>query len=150
LGILHAEELKNHTIADVSIQWVDGTIGYGLFAEKDLSAGDFIGEYAGVVRKINMIYGTINMIYGTINEYCFAYPTAALSFRKHIIDARHKGNEIRYANHSDTPNCESMGVVFGEILHIILRAIQDIPANEEITYDYSGYYWLTKRKWFHF
>ena len=139
LGALHTRELKSHSVADVSIRWIDETFGYGLFAEKDLAAGDFIGEYTGVVRKCPLIFATLN-------PYCFAYPTSALTFKKHMIDAGQKGNEMRYANHSDLPNAESMGVLFEEILHIIIRAIQDIPAHSQITYDYSGFYWLSK-KW---
>lgn len=138
LGALHAKEIGSHYIADVSIRWIDETIGYGLYAEKNIKAWEYIGEYTGLVRKLNWILGNIN-------EYCFGYPTSAFSYRKHVIDALKQGNEIRYANHSESPNCEAMGVLFGNILHIIVRAIKDIPASTEIVYDYSGSYRLFKR-----
>jgi hypothetical protein len=138
LGALHAKEIEDHFILDVSIRWIDETIGYGLFAEKDIQAWEFIGEYTGLIRKLNLIFGNIN-------EYCFGYPTSAMSFRKHVIDAQNKGNEIRYINHSDSPNSESMAVLHDGILHIIVRAIQNIPANTEITYDYTGSYRMFKR-----
>jgi hypothetical protein len=138
LGAFHGNEIANHFIADVSIRWIDETIGYGLFAEKDIAAWEYIGEYTGLVRKLNLIIGNIN-------EYCFGYPTSAMSFRKHVIDAQNKGNEIRYINHSDLPNSESMAVLHNGMLHIIVRAIQDIPANTEINYDYSGSYRMLKR-----
>ncbi|MCI0415114.1 SET domain-containing protein-lysine N-methyltransferase [bacterium] len=138
LGALHAKEIESHYIADVSIRWIDETIGYGLFAEKDIAAWEYIGEYTGLVRKLNLIFGNIN-------EYCFGYPTSAFSYRKHVIDALNQGNEIRYANHSESPNSESMGVLFDNILHIIVRAIKDIPASTEIVYDYTGSYRLFKR-----
>jgi uncharacterized protein len=137
LGVLHAEEIRNNFVADVSIRWIDETFGYGLFAEQDLSTGQYIGEYTGVVRKCNLIIERIN-------EYCFAYPTNAMSFQKHIIDACEKGNETRYANHSDDNNCESMGVWCDGIFHIIIRAIRDISAGSQLTYDYSGLYWLSQ------
>jgi hypothetical protein len=137
LGTLHAHEIRNHAIANVSIRWIDETFGYGLFAEEDIATGQYIGEYTGLVRKCNLIFDRIN-------EYCFAYPTNAMSFQKHIIDARDQGNEMRYANHSDQNNCESMGVLCDEILHIIIRAIRDVPAGLQLTYDYSGFYWLSR------
>ena len=137
LGTLHMEELHKHSVADVSIRWINETFGYGLFAEQDIPTGQFIGEYTGIVRKCNLIFDRIN-------EYCFAYPTNAMSFQKHIIDARDQGNETRYANHSDQNNCESMGVWSDGILHIIIRTIREIPAGTQVTYDYSGFYWLRK------
>jgi SET domain-containing protein len=139
LSVLHSEQLRNNFVADVSIRWIDETFGYGLFAEQNLSAGDYIGEYAGVVRRCNFFIANSN-------DYCFSYPTSALYFRKHMIDSRERGNELRYANHSNSPNSESMGVVRDDILHIILRAIKDIPASTEITYDYSGFHWLSKQR----
>jgi SET domain-containing protein len=138
LGALHSKKLGSHYIADVSIRWIDETIGYGLFAEKDIGAWEYIGEYTGLVRKLNWIFGNIN-------EYCFGYPTSRFSYKKHVIDALNKGNEIRYVNHSESPNSESMGVLYDDILHIIVRAIKDIPANAEIVYDYTGSYRMFKR-----
>ena len=138
LGILHAKEIRDHHIADVSIRWIDKTIGYGLFAEKEIAAWQFIGEYTGLVRKLNLIFGDIN-------EYCFGYPTSAFSFKKHVIDASNSGNETRYMNHSESPNSESMAVLHDGILHIMIRATQNIPANSEIRYDYTGSYRMFKR-----
>ena len=139
LGALHAKELESHSVADVSIRWIDETIGYGLFAEKEIRAWEYIGEYTGVVRKRNLIFKNFN-------DYCFAYPASLFSFRKHMIDAEDKGNELCYANHSDSPNSESMGVLFDNMYHIILRAIKDIPASAQITYNYWGYFWFNRRR----
>src|SRR5262245_55924190 len=93
LGTFYAEHIREHVVADMSIRWIDDTLGYGLFAEQDIEAGDYIGEYTGVVRRRNILFRNYN-------EYCFSYPTSDVSFRKHMIDPREKGNELRYANHS--------------------------------------------------
>jgi SET domain-containing protein len=138
LGALHSNDFKSHTMADVSIRWIDETIGYGLFAEKDIATWQYIGEYTGVVRKLNLIFGNLN-------QYCFGYPTSAMSYRKHVIDALNKGNETRFINHSKSPNSEAMAVLYENILHIMIRATQDIPANTEILYDYTGSYRMFKR-----
>lgn len=134
LGTLYAEQIRMHSVADVSIRWIDDRLGYGLFAEQNIEAGECIGEYAGVVRRRSFLFRNYN-------EYCFSYPTSEVSFRKHIIDARDHGNELRYANHSKEPNCEARCVLLDDILHILIRAIKEIPPNTQITYNYSEDFW---------
>lgn len=134
LGALHATQIRNQYIPDVSIRWINETLGYGLFAEEDIRAWEYVGEYTGVIRRHQRIRKNIN-------DYCFLYPTSVFYFGKYLIDAQEKGNEIRYANHSDEPNCESISVFCEDLFHIILRAIRDIPAQEQITYHYSDLYW---------
>jgi hypothetical protein len=134
LGSLHAEEVRNHSVADVSIRWIDETLRYGLFAERRLAAGDYIGEYTGVVRRIGLLSRDIN-------DYCYAYPTSAKYRRKHVIDAQQKGNEMRYINHGDSPNGESIGALCDGLLHVIVRAARDISAGTQVTCDYSDFFW---------
>jgi hypothetical protein len=137
LGALYSREIRNHHIANVSIRWIDETLGYGLFAEEEIKAWEYIGEYTGVVRRH---YPMI----GSLNDYCFLYPTSIFYFGKHLIDGQHKGNEIRYSNHSDDPNSESISVFCDGLFHMILRAIKDIPLNAQITYDYGDRYWRSR------
>jgi hypothetical protein len=137
LGALYAEQIRSATMADVSIRWIDDTLEYGLFAEKDISAWQFIGEYTGVVRRHYPIFSEIN-------DYCFLYPTSRYLFGKYFIDGEKCGNEIRYANHSDRPNSESTGIFSDGMFHMILRAIKDIPAGAQITYDYGDRYWKNR------
>lgn len=137
LGALYAEQIRSNSVADVSIRWIDERLGYGLFADRKIEAGECIGEYAGIVRRRSLLFRNFN-------EYCFSYPTSDLSFRKYIIDAQDNGNELRYANHGEEPNCEATCVLLDGILHILIRAIRDIPANAQITYDYSQDYWARR------
>ncbi len=137
LGALYAEQIRSAHMADVSIRWMDDTLEYGLFAEKDISAWEFIGEYTGVVRRHYPIFNKIN-------DYCFLYPTSRYFFGKYFIDGEKCGNEIRYANHSDRPNCESTGIFCDGMFHMILRATKDIPAGKQITYDYGDRYWKNR------
>ena len=139
LGALYVEQIKSHNIADVSIRWIDETLGYGLFAEEEIKAWEFIGEYTGVVRKRHLFPGKKN-------DYRFVYPTSFFFVGKHVIDGKDKGNEIRYANHSDDPNSEAISVFCDGLFHIILRACKNIPANSQITYDYSDRYWKSRRR----
>lgn len=137
LGALYAEQIREARMADVSIRWIDDTLEYGLFAERDINAWEFIGEYTGVVRRHYFFIDRIN-------DYCFLYPTSRYFFGKYFIDGEKCGNEIRYANHSDRPNSESTGIFSDGMFHMILRAIQDIPAGRQITYDYGDRYWKNR------
>ncbi len=137
LGALYAEQIRCHYVADVSIRWIDETLEYGLFAEEDIRAWDFIGEYTGVVRRHYPILGKMS-------DYCFLYPTSRYFFGKYLIDGEDRGNEIRYANHSDDLNCEATGIFSDDMFHMILRAIRDIPAHTQITYDYGARYWKSR------
>jgi uncharacterized protein len=137
LGALYAEQISSAHMADVSIRWIDDTLEYGLFAETDIYAWEFIGEYTGVVRRHYSIFSEIN-------DYCFLYPTSRYFFGKYFIDGEKAGNEIRFANHSDRPNCESTGIFSNGMFHMILRAIKDIPAGAQITYDYGERYWKAR------
>jgi SET domain-containing protein len=136
-GALYADQIRSHYVANVSIRWIDKTLEYGLFADEDFEPGDFIGEYTGVVKRHYPIIGKMS-------DYCFLYPTSRYFFGKHLIDAQTSGNEIRYANHSDDPNCEATGIFVDEMFHMILRSIAGIPAGAQITYDYGARYWKSR------
>jgi SET domain-containing protein len=51
-----------------------------------------------------------------------------------IVDAGVGGNAARFINHSCEPNCEA---VIDEDGRIFVEALRDIPAGEELTYDYA-------------
>jgi hypothetical protein len=50
-----------------------------------------------------------------------------------VIDATRRGNSARWINHSCAPNCE----IEEEGHRIFIDARRDIPAGEELTYDYN-------------
>jgi hypothetical protein len=137
LGALDAQRIQRHFIANVSIRWIDEIRGHGLFAEQALAAGDYVGEYTGIVRK-RMIFSLNH------NDYCFSYPTSEVGFRRHMIDALKNGNELRYANHSRKPGMEPRCVLVDGVLHVIFEAIQNLPAGSELTFNYHHNYWKTR------
>ncbi len=49
-----------------------------------------------------------------------------------VVDARRKGSNARFINHSCEPNCETVI----EDGHIYIKAIRSIKPDEEIVYDY--------------
>ena len=54
-----------------------------------------------------------------------------------IIDARHKGNNSRYINHSCDPNCETQKWYINGILRIGFFTLREIKGHEELTFDYQ-------------
>lgn len=139
LGSYHSRELSQGEIPSVEIRWIHQQIGYGLFASEPFKKWQYIGEYTGLLRRRNLFFPNIN-------DYCFMYPKYWLSTRAYTIDSEKHGNYTRFINHSDFPNCESVAVFHDGVFHILFRAIKEIQAGEEFTYDYGGIYWLRRKK----
>jgi hypothetical protein len=52
---------------------------------------------------------------------------------KHVIDAKHGGNSSRWINHSCDPSCEADE----DECRVFIKALRNIPAGEELSYDYG-------------
>lgn len=139
LGKLHGKQLEQGAVPDLTIRWIDESIGYGAFTNRPLKKWEFIGEYTGILRRRRLIFPDIN-------DYCFMYPRESFSFKAFTIDSDKQGSLTRFINHSDYPNCESVSVFHGGIFHIIFRATQEIPAGTELKYDYGDIYWSRRKK----
>ena len=101
-----------------------GVAGLGLFALAPIKKGQFIAYYRG--KKIpTRVADDLN------NKYLFEINT------RWTIDGSSRSNIARNINHSCRPNAEPYFVK-----HVIkIRAIANIKADEEITYDYGpGYF----------
>ncbi len=107
---------------------VSGVHGKGVFAVQDLAEGEVLIEYIGEIinwkealrRHPHDPKDPNHTFYFHIDE-------------DHVIDAKHGGNSSRWINHSCKPNCEADeqdGRVF-------IKALRNIPAGEELFYDYG-------------
>jgi SET domain-containing protein len=105
-----------------------GVHGKGVFAVQDLAEGEILTEYIGEIinwkealrRHPHDPKDPNHTFYFHIDE-------------DHVIDAKHGGNSSRWINHSCKPNCEADeqdGRVF-------IKALRNIPAGEELFYDYG-------------
>lgn len=130
----YQQELLDGTVAEVLIRWVDDDVGHGLFAEKDLPANTFIGEFTGLVRRLYRL----NQDH---NAYCFHYPTRFFSWHYTVIDGQTLGNETRFINHSDTPNLMPLALCERNLLHIVFVTTSLIKAGTQLTYDYGKDFW---------
>lgn len=102
--------------------------GKGVFALTDFAKGETIIEYVGEIiswkealrRHPHDPTDPNHTFYFHIDE-------------KHVIDAKYGGNSSRWINHSCKPSCEP-DEVDGRIF---IKAIRDIKAGEELSYDYG-------------
>lgn len=132
-------EMDSGLVADVSVRWIDEEFGYGLFAERDLDQGEFIGEYTGEVRQLSW-RGQDQ------NGYCLHYHTKWWSIKYYAIDALLLGNLMRFINHSDEPNVQPLCAVDRGLLHYIFVARNSIKKGDQLFLNYGVDYWTKRRK----
>ncbi|MFP5357397.1 MAG: SET domain-containing protein [Gammaproteobacteria bacterium] len=105
-----------------------GVHGRGVYALVDLAEGETIIEYVGEVitwdealrRHPHDPKDPNHTFYFHIDE-------------DHVIDAKFGGNSSRWINHSCDPNCEAEV----EDGRVFIRALRNIPAGDELFYDYG-------------
>lgn len=104
--------------------------GNGVFALRDIPAGTRILQYAGK----RLTPEQADALFPVNPDEPFHTFFFALSNGK-IVDGGQGGNDSRWINHSCAPNCEGHENVDGSRVFIV--AMRDIPAGEELLYDYS-------------
>ena len=105
-----------------------GVHGKGVFALQDIAEGETLIEYVGEIiswdeaqdRHPHDPNDPNHTFYFHVNE-------------DRVIDALHGGNSSRWINHSCDPNCEADE----ENDRIFIKAIRNISAGEELSYDYG-------------
>ncbi|KAA8546590.1 hypothetical protein F0562_002671 [Nyssa sinensis] len=107
--------------------------GWGLLADENIKAGQFIIEYCGEVisseeaQRRSQTYES----QGLKDAYIISLNA------NYFIDATKKGSCARFINHSCQPNCETRKwTVLGEI-RVGIFAKQDISVGTELAYDYN-------------
>jgi len=105
-----------------------GVHGKGVFAVQDIAEGETLLEYVGEVidwpealaRHPHDPTDPNHTFYFTVDE-------------DRVIDAKVGGNSSRWINHSCNPNCEADE----QNGRIFIKALRNIPAGEELNYDYG-------------
>lgn len=136
---LYRQELLEGKTAPIYIKWIDQNIGYGAFAAKNITSGEFIGEYTGLVRQIYRDQAERN-------TYCLHYPTKMWSLKYFAVDAMNEGNLVRFINHSNHPNLQSLCLIDRGLVHQVLVANRAIMQGEQLTYNYGEEYWANRQQ----
>jgi hypothetical protein len=105
-----------------------GVHGKGVFALQDIAEGETVLEYTGEVITWKEALRR--------HPHDPAQPNHTFYFHiddKRVIDGKVEGNAAKWINHSCDPNCEADDVDG----RIFIKALRDIPAGQELNYDYG-------------
>jgi SET domain-containing protein len=109
--------------------------GSGVFALRDLAAGESLLEYRG--RRLT--HAEADQGYG--NNHHSGHTFLFTLNERYVIDGNVGGNAARWINHSCAPNCQAFLIESrepgSEQDRVVLEALRDIRAGEELTYDYG-------------
>lgn len=106
---------------------------WGLYALQPIAAKEMIIEYVGErmrqpvaeMRELRYLKNGIG------SSYLFRVDENT------VIDATKRGGIARFINHCCDPSCTAKIIKVGGMKRIVIYALKDIAANEELTYDYK-------------
>jgi len=134
-GIIYRDKFRQGFCMPMRIEWVNNSVGYGLFADRPIQMGDFVGSYCGEVRRL--------AFWLTKNDYSIVYPNLAW-IQTYLVDAKTQGNEMRFLNHSYNPNLSPQCAVDRGLIHSLFVAARDIQKGEQLTWNYGEDFWEGK------
>ena len=129
--------------AKVCLKYINDKIGYGVFAEEDISANEMVGEYTGELLSRKKVDALPSLAQADCVMYVGAFYQKD-AIRDHLfVDAKKFGNFTRFINHSGNPNVDNFSVL-GEdgLWHIPVFTIKPIKKDEQLLIDYGQGYWL--------
>jgi len=137
LGVQFIEKIEASYLPHVSVRKINELIGYGLFAEENLEANSYVGEYTGIIRKNDRRYAE------PLNDYCYEYPVPDDIGRSFVIDGT-QGNLTRFINHSFDPNIKPALAFYDYFYHVIFLTLRKIKKGEQLFFNYGNNYWYIR------
>ena len=107
--------------------------GWGLHSEDRLSPGSLVIEYVGEILDEELMQQRTKEAAARRDNHVYMMEIDS----NQIIDARFRGNQARFINHSCDPNCQLEKWNVGGATRIGIFAIKDIKPGEELSYDYQ-------------
>lgn len=106
---------------------------WGLYALEPIAAKEMIIEYVGerIRQQVAEHREKSYLKTGIGSSYLFRIDENT------VIDATKKGGIARFINHCCSPSCTAKIIKVEGIKRIVIYALRDIEANEELTYDYK-------------
>lgn len=106
---------------------------WGLFALEPIAAKEMIIEYVGesIRQQVAEHREKSYLRTGIGSSYLFRIDENV------VIDATKKGGIARFINHCCNPSCTAKIIKVEGKKRIVIYALRDIDANEELTYDYK-------------
>ncbi len=117
----------------ISIRFIDDFVGYGVYAERDIEKGEFIGFYTGQWRLDE----------GSGSSYLFE----ALDDSGIFIDAKTCGNFTRYINHAYSKKCNLEAIIYlreEKAFHlpmVVYYSKKKIRKGQQLLINYGKQYW---------
>ncbi len=135
------DDIENNLIAPIYIKKIDETLGFGVFADRPIKKDEFIGEYAGVIQPSDEDAGCELSNGGYESDYSWYYLDDLKNGPTLEINGRLEGNEMRFINHSNTPNVEVEHTLHQGQWVLFFKARQDIQKDEQLFISYGEQYW---------
>ncbi|GME84433.1 unnamed protein product [Ambrosiozyma monospora] len=106
---------------------------WGLYALEPIAAKEMIIEYVGerIRQAVAEVREKRYLKSGIGSSYLFRIDENT------VIDASKKGGIARFINHCCVPSCTAKIIKVEGKKRIVIYALRDIAANEELTYDYK-------------
>ncbi len=137
----YGPDIDRSAMAPIYIRKIDETIGYGVFADRDICREDFIGEYAGVVQISGKYTHCFKSDKGYESDYSWYYLDNLDKSPALEINARLEGNEMRFVNHGEIPNLRVEHTLYRGQWVLFFTAAVDIGKDDQLLISYGEAYW---------
>jgi SET domain-containing protein len=116
-------------------------VGWGLFAAEPLAEGALVGEYTGVIQENSDAPPEYLVDGHYLSDYSWNYPDELPDGTEFEVNALREGNELRFANHSSTPNMAVDHTLVDGLFVTFFRVVRPVARGEQLTVDYGHEYW---------